>query len=382
MDTKYENETKIYNISESENTSVINITTLEEPGRFLTFSDFIMPVAAFVSLFGNSLSLIIFRRESFSRMSSTIFLSSLAVFDILSIWNSFIFNFLSVQLSGKSLEMLYEVPCRLYYYLIVYFQTCGAWLRVELALERAVIVLCPLKSRVICTKKRAVIGTVTLLVLISMVSLWMPFTSVLENGKCIFKPSYDKSVFIFLQDFKTLLYGAFPASVLIVLNGIIVASLVLSNKKSKALFVNDGSIKNKNSSNLSKKTFRITTMIVVTTLLYIVLSAPGTIVFLVYGEAFLPASHDGSVFLGIMWEIYRTATYINHSINFVFYGICADKYRDEAKKLLVCDTKPSRVVLNLKQESVSAWSCGLPKWNSGLSLNIGEYKLRKSIQNT
>jgi 7 transmembrane receptor (rhodopsin family) len=134
-------------------------------GEFLTH--YYTPALTFVGTIGNILSVIVFSKTKLSKLSSSYYLTALAVSDTCFLIGAFVswLNYVNINIYNKNYY------CQFFTYLSGLCSFLSVWFVVAFTVERFIAVLYPLKRQTMCTVKRACFVLVGLLLLGCTISI-------------------------------------------------------------------------------------------------------------------------------------------------------------------------------------------------------------------
>ena len=295
-----------------------------EWAQFIT-ALFVYPIVCFLGIIGNTLALIVLSHKDMAT-STNVYLSALAVSDTIKLLNDMLY-FVMIILKKCGLDDDAKIISHYYPYAHYIFNmsVCvTAWLTVSVAIERYISVCHPTRAKSVCTIQRA--RWVSTIVFITMITLTIPSALGYTSSKQ-FDPFMGISCYKIIQSsfgrnekimepyrwIQNSLRSIIPLFVLIVLNFNIVKELRKSRVKGKKL-----SSRN-----------RITLMLIVIILFFVVCIMPDAVMSLFFGFGYV---EEGNLIKGIR-EITDSLLAINSAFNFVLYTSMSVVFRNTFLKI-------------------------------------------------
>ncbi len=239
------------------------------------------PIILTIGIIGNIVSFLIFSRKSLNYTVNSIFFRALALFDIITLleiseYVFFIFNIDTISMNVWS--------CKISFYIIWVAKSCSAWTLVLMSLERVIGIWMPHKLKAVCTKTRAKIAV--LMIVISFLALYSPFFVLyrerhryvaVRGRKVPFCGRTDAVVQVYaaIAPFKLeiIFYSFAPFLILLSLNIIISCGLLVAQRKMEQTLSAD---RGRDSAMMG-----LTAMLLMTSATFIFLTAPFCIYYLV-----------------------------------------------------------------------------------------------------
>jgi hypothetical protein len=297
-------------------------------------------IVAFIGVFGNLLSLVVFFRVRKRRDAAVQYLGCLAVTDTFSvlfigfiIWVNIGLGYITGGKVRFDLTTYSLAWCKILGYAVYSAINMSGFLIATYSLERAIVVCFPLKRKIITNSHRRNVILVVIGVGLTT-SLYRPITfGVLDFGgrrKCTFNVAVTTE--LFLRQVDRLLYFYGPVAVIIVANIAILVGVSQSNKALKLT---------------GKKRDSLQTRLIVNTMLvslsYIALLTPAVSV-----GAYLTTLRNSNstsniqlfIFLSNLCSLF---SFSNYSFNFVIYSCTLPFYRAEVKNMFCFERKPSDI---------------------------------------
>ncbi|XP_061195774.1 FMRFamide receptor-like [Saccostrea echinata] len=304
---------------------------LESDKKFYELAVFIngvilYPCICIPGLLGNILTLVVLSQTNM--LSSTnAFLSALAVSDMVSLINDIIY-FSVMVLSKSNPEVAYHIYVHVYPFAHFVFNianSVSSWLTVSVAIERFLLVCFPAKSRTMCTRPRAIAGTVVINAV--MLSVSLPYAL---RYKAV--PVFDGSSNTTLlqlnltdlwQDEQFSVYYSWcinflrcniPLVILIILNACIIKALLKLRAKNRSRYIHRQ---------------RVTFMLIIIIMKFLLCTTPDAILSTFYGYGY---TEDNYRVRGIR-EFTDMLLALNAGTNFVVYCVLSVTFRMNCRKL-------------------------------------------------
>lgn len=115
---------------------------------------YIPPVLIILGTFGNVVSFIVLRRRAMSKVSSYLYLASLAIADSLVLYIGLLRLWLD-ELTGVNFQDNSEWLCKLTMFLGYLASDLSVWLIIAVTVERYIVVCFPLRAFTMCNTNRA-----------------------------------------------------------------------------------------------------------------------------------------------------------------------------------------------------------------------------------
>ena len=278
------------------------------------------PIICVVGLTGNILTLIVLSHKKMLT-STNVFLSALAVADIIKLLNDLLYFLVSILMrthpEAGNRMMGYMYPFS--HYIFNEAVCVAAWLTVSVAVERYISVCHATTARAVCTVSRARI--ISTLVFFIMSLLAVP-SALRYQRKVVPDPSSNGTMFEielsplgrnerFMTGYtwvQNLLRSIIPLFVLLILNTCIIHALRKQRVPGKKM-----SSRN-----------RITMMLIVVIVVFIICIFPDAIMSTFFGYGYI----EGSYLVKGIREFTDTLLAINSAVNFMIYCLCSRSFRD------------------------------------------------------
>jgi hypothetical protein len=199
-----------------------------------------------------------------------------------------------------------------------------------ITVERVICVVFPLQARVVCTKKWtsvAVASVVTSLFLVN--SHILKYAYIQENGQCGLSTTIPFGMFDSYNDFwnnvwlwvDLVIYSVIPFTSIVACNCLLVYKVRQSKLKRTTLQdqANDA---------VTSRMTSMTRMLITVSLMFIILTSPVTIYFLIRGQIVVKTKRQSET-LQLTYAITTIISLINHAINFLLYCVSGSQFRRE-----------------------------------------------------
>ncbi|XP_062599035.1 FMRFamide receptor-like [Saccostrea cucullata] len=284
------------------------------------------PCICIPGLLGNVLTLVVLSQTNM--LSSTnAFLSALAVSDMVSLINDIIY-FSVMVLSKSSPEVAYHIYVHVYPFAHFVFNianSVSSWLTVSVAIERFLLVCFPAKSRTMCTRSRAIAGTVVINAVMLSVSLPYAFrykaVPVFDNTRNVTMLELnltnlwkDEQFSVYYSWCINFLRCNIPLVILIILNACIIKALLKLRAKNRSRYIHRQ---------------RVTFMLIIIIMKFLLCTTPDAILSTFYGYGY---TEDNYRVRGIR-EFTDMLLALNAGTNFVVYCVLSVTFRMNCRKL-------------------------------------------------
>ena len=278
------------------------------------------PIICVVGLTGNILTLIVLSHKKMLT-STNVFLSALAVADIIKLLNDLLYFLVSILMrthpDAGNRMMGYMYPFS--HYIFNEAVCVAAWLTVSVAVERYISVCHATTAKAVCTVSRArVISTIVFVIM----SLLAVPSALRYQRKVVPEPGKNGTMFEielsplgrnerFMTGYtwiQNLLRSIIPLFVLLILNTCIIHALRKQRVPGKKM-----SSRN-----------RITMMLIVVIVVFIICIFPDAIMSTFFGYGYI----EGSYLVKGIREFTDTLLAINSAVNFMIYCLCSRSFRD------------------------------------------------------
>ncbi|CAH1789963.1 unnamed protein product [Owenia fusiformis] len=320
---------------------------------------YLSPIVLLVGLIGNLLSILVLRCTSMKRAASSVYLTALAVSDLTLLlislsndWVAYMFDF--------DIQTVHTWSCKIHTFLVYMFTDISAWMLVCVSLERVTMVYWPIRVKTIFSPCRIMVSIITMVALLCVVNIQWLFTLVVretipgemmslvheslqiedaqteEEIVCIYKEGTENFRSYYWPWIDACIASFIPFTILIICNALIVAKLSKS-KKFRKESTNERRGKNNNA------TRSITIMLIVTSFMFLILTAPFVIYLIIWQKDTKNgyASMTELIHSELMTSIFDMFIYCNSAINFILYCLSGKMFR-EALAELFCGKQPTQ----------------------------------------
>lgn len=295
------------------------------------------PLIFLFGIVGNTLTIVIMLKSSFSRLNVSVYLISLGVADTVCL---FVFHltrtFLDVVFEVY-IDVISVVGCKCITYIHYSFSYISSWIIVAMTMERLYITLYPFKARTICTRKRALV----IVILICSASLIINIFNLFAFD--VFKDpdgyNYCEQINPQIQLITTLtdfvLYSLLPSIALLVANALLVYELNKRHDLRRSMTV----LRDFEAS--SKKNNNTIFMLLTVSTTFVVLTTPASLYYVCL--ALFNFKVDDTIIM--LRNVLQIMTSANHSVNFVLYCVSGPAFRKEMCRL--CGSRKGKVEANV-----------------------------------
>ena len=222
-----------------------------------------------------------------------------------------------------NLQSVSSTLCHIHPYVNSVASTYSAWLVVALGVERYIVVWFPLKSKYICTKRKAVAITCVLFLILAAARVYQPLVFHLSvSGKCdVIREPFALFVKPWLD---ATLYSYAPLVILIFLS----TAIAVGVKRAEAARVAMGSAEENGNAR------QVTRTVLAICVSFLIFTVPITI-FGIYATA-LGQFAVRSPGLTLLRAIAVLLAMVNHAANSYIYCIASRNFRLELRKTCIC----------------------------------------------
>ncbi|XP_076465361.1 uncharacterized protein LOC143297073 [Babylonia areolata] len=314
------------------------------------------PVLLAVGWFGNVMTVVVMRamRTSESTACLSVYFTALAVSDLCLLTTSVLWDW-PVMAFNTKIPYLRDLPCTVPFFFSYTSSMTSAWFLVAMTCQRLMSVVLPHRVAVLCTVKRGVIITASIVTLVCFLNVYIFFIYHLQNvdgeyEECV---SVDEGIAYLFRLLDLFLASVIPFLFLIMTNAVLIHRAMQSVQISRELTWN----KAQQTASRSSKVSSMTRTLILTSLAFLLLTLP-TCILDMYLEAvgfYKNEIEDERVseMLTVAETICVMLWISNSAINFYIYVLSGSKFRLETKRCFcVCFkamTKP------LKEMSSGEW---------------------------
>ena len=318
-------------MAETASTTPMLGTTTSRPQVLVVFNyiNYVyLPTVLIVGVAGNALSIIIMTSRRYSQNTSRMYLIALALSDSMALFTQPFQKAFFHKLVGMDLRSLSDIGCKIFFIARRGSKMTSSWFVVLLCVDRFIAVWFPLKAKLICTKRTAIISMICLYIAVLGWTLAFSWASKVSNNGMCYPDAYDRKnpdeVALFGRMVKagSFLYSIIPMIILGVLSPMIVFKISRHAKKRMEMANNVGVTKQTTESS------KITAMLLGIVVAFIVLVLPITVLHNAAYELKLNTFADNAVGFDIFKQVAQILEQLNHSINFFLYVLTSKKFRN------------------------------------------------------
>ena len=265
---------------------------------------YVWPPLCMMGLVGNTLVLLVLRRDGLVRTSANVYLSALAVGDSLVLMVATVAAY-PMYGWGRLLSSTNMLACRLTWTIHETLVDASVWLIVAFTVERCVVVRFPLLKLRLCTPRNAGLCCVLLLVLAFLKNIDLFFVYNFSRDLCYIKYDYYLYFNVYRKWISTVFGSVIPTCVVVACNWAIIGTLRRKSGQTAA----GNSVK------------RTTFMCLGVSIAYIVCVVPQDVCHAIDPSAQLnhPDVANSLILL----------RYVNHANNFLLYSLTGAHFRCE-----------------------------------------------------
>ena len=288
------------------------------------------PLLILIGVIGNVLTLLILRRPLFRYSPTNLYLSSLAVGDIL-VLSTGLLRYWLINTLDFDLRLQSNIICKLHVFMVYWSFQFVAWITVAVAVDRLLTVCVIVQAKLFCTRRNAIyitaaIGGVLLLLNINLiVSMEITKTNVPDRLDPILYCT-NPTQYAFFYDhvwpwIDSIIASFLPCIIILSCNISIVCVLLY---------------KKRYSSTTHSKVSTLTAILLLICLLFFITTVPFAIfqtptINKYFKENSTQLSHTEK--LNFVFNILYLVTCVNNSVNFLIYCACGERFRYELCRL-------------------------------------------------
>ena len=276
---------------------------------------------------GNILALMVSLRKNMRGMSSSVFIATLSIFDIIALVG-FMLGMVSLIYER---HIISDSFCRAYFYLLSTGSMCSAYTVVFMSLERVLIVTFPLKAPNWTSRKRVLIVEVIYITFLALFNMHFFWTAIENPMEMICEYDYVKYTHFLgkwaIVDACIGSYG--PLLLILLMNGIIIVQMHRASNIQKSMASNNqNTSKGRGSVNATNQ---ITVMLLSISIAFLVFMTPYAIfqIYLQYILDPLTITYKKYAEIALINQFCTMFWEMNHSLNLVFYSLTGRKFRNE-----------------------------------------------------
>ncbi|XP_067681288.1 mu-type opioid receptor-like [Haliotis asinina] len=290
----------------------------------------VSPILLIFGTVGNILSMIVLTRQAMRKSSMSIYLTCLAVADLLALYSGLLRQWI-IYTFQIDLRELHPLVCKIYTWMLYVSLDLSAWILVSVTVERAVSVWLPHKVKVICTKKVLMVNILVLVIILMSVNGHFLF----GRGRIVYEgkvyqcanQSRDYSRFLeYIFPWMDLCFFCLaPFAFHLVGNALIITRLTAGMRTITRLNV----ATTEQATERRRQVSSMTTMLLSLNLVYLVCTLPIS-VYLIYTTYWeVDTSPEAEAQRRLTYVCVNLAMYLNNSMNFVTYTLSGKRFRAE-----------------------------------------------------
>lgn len=274
-----------------------------------------------VGTIGNILSFMVFNKKSMMKSVTSMYFRVLAITDTIVLFSGGVVFFL-VGAFGRDVRLYSGLSCKLFVAILKVSCYHSCWVLVLISVDRFIGVYIPHKYRQYCTKRKAIIAMLVLLVVVlAFVGGFWVTSLVVDHGTCGIAGNY---LYFFNEVYQWLdlgLLNLIPSIILVTTNVAIVIKISHSfgGDECKESTKSGGSGTNS-----------LTLILLSVSLVYMLCTIPTSTAFLVIRQFTGPR---GAARTTLYIRCCETLYLLNHSVNFFLYCVHGTTFRKELKSL-------------------------------------------------
>ena len=298
----------------------------------------VFPVIIFmIGLSGNLLNIAVLKRLGLKRQPTFVFIMFLSITDSVVLisglpryWIKYTFDY--------DIRTISDGMCKISLFFIYASMQYSSWILVGVSLERVVKTYLPFKYRIIYTFKTVIIGLFILFICVCIVNVHFFWTNGINNfteGDCSSLTEhdfyFDENVFVYI-DFGFL--SAAPFMIMFI-NNILLARILRRIQKDRASMMHDSIFRR-----TQRVSVKMTRMLLITSVYFVVATAPISIYFIVDTYYRPKFEEDGNTQanakMDLAWTIVYLFQFSNYSVNFYLYTACNRRFKEEFRNIICC----------------------------------------------
>ncbi|XP_041379845.1 galanin receptor type 2-like [Gigantopelta aegis] len=299
-----------------------------------------LPIVTTLGIIGNVTSTFVLLCSSFRESTTCIYLSTIEILDTFVLMFCIVFfinDYTDEQVINKH-------SCAVIYFLFYFVIHFDVLVLLAMTVERYIVVRFPLHvHRVIGWKQ-----TVVVIALVGVLSFGINLHSVFirsmvpntQTGKSRCWTEGDLNVFFLSRVYPWIdstIYCFLPVTILFILNVLIIRRTTRAYKRRQSLTGPSSSARQR----------QVSTMLILVTSAFLVLTAPIAVQLIVQRYALIPrTAHEKAINL-LVHAVTDNLMYTNHACNFIFYCISGQRFRNELRRVMcgiAFRRQPSRVL--------------------------------------
>ena len=302
------------------------------------------PVLFAFGTFGNVMTVVILRRMNLKRSAMPVYLTALAVSDTCLLYAGLLRRWV-MHVFDVDFRTLHSLTCKLHTWFVYSFIIVSAWLLTFMTVERTLSVWRPHHVSLLCTRTKAAVIVVSIVVTSLLVNSHLLYGVDLVavaggsgNGTDSVCYGPDEEYMYFFDAVWSwvdlTLSSLIPFAVLLLGNCLILWKVSLSDRAARYL----GSVRLNDAVQRRKKTSSMTITLVVLSVIFFLTTSPICVYNIIehYVEDSVEGDPLGMGRLRLAWAVVNILMYINSTVNFYLYCLSGAKFRKELKRCLCC----------------------------------------------
>ncbi|KAK6180130.1 hypothetical protein SNE40_012335 [Patella caerulea] len=370
-----ENSTLLWNTTTTESPSppvldLITILSLYSHYRWSRYLGiYTNPVLIVLGTIGNFLSFLVMTRKSMIKSSTFYYMAALAVADTLVLYFGCLRTWLA-YLNGYDAIILSPAACKTFSFMSYWSFDIAAWILVAMTIDRFLAIHYPLKVAKYATTKRARKTIITIIVIFAGINAHFFFILTINSrGSCTALDEHKNFFNLVWPWLDATVYSFLPFIILVIFNSLIIYDHHKAVIRRSSLQPNMVSGSNIQPFYRNYANRRLTIMLLMVSISFLITSSPKTILIIIRPYAFNVL--DGGT--GINFPLLATYTltssianlliYTNHSLNFLLYCMSGLRFRTELKHIFLRCISPhgtrristtSALIENMRRNSMNA----------------------------
>lgn len=285
-----------------------------------------VPIFITFGVTGNIFSILVMCRKAFRTNSTSVFVITLAVCDIVYLFSNSLVNHWIEAVCCINIQKLSNASCKACKYLIYATKFIGAWILVSVAAERYIVVVYPFKSKTVCTLTRTkyYVSCLTTFVLLLHIYIPVVMTNTPSNSPyCEIDENISHSVQVTLHILDLVFYSFVPSILIIILNAGLCFKLNQRRKAVPALVSFSKAL-------VQEDSLRLNLTLIMISITFLVCTLPFAIL-MVFNSVHRDIDTGSS---RIAYSSLNSLNLLNSAVNFLLYCVSGPKFRAELKEML------------------------------------------------
>nr|KAI8761976.1 FMRFamide receptor [Biomphalaria glabrata] len=309
---------------------------------------YVSPVLLILGTLGNLFSFIILRRKQMLKVSSYLYLATLAIVDTVVLYCGLLRHWIR-ELAQVDIQDTSDGACKFIVTISYVSSDLSAWLITAVTVERYIVVCFPFRASSMCNVSRAKKVIALLIFIILSINVHFLWTVEIDNkGRCetgIQHRAVIDPVWPWVDIF---IYSTLPFLIITVLNILIIKEVagarsnrvLLSGAEADSSTLTSGHTSRVRRSKMSESQ-RLTVLLLTVSFMFILLTLPNNIL-LICTRVWNQYQKDIESSKYLARTFTELLMYINHSINFFLYCATGNKFRQQILDLFRCQHRRQR----------------------------------------